>query len=240
MWPSVPAFRSFGNISCPSAGICELPNCIFSHEVPKPHALRLSPARIITASEREPDAKRLKLNDGTKEPVAQVSISEASPKSVYVGSIMPKEKTAASNTDNGSTSIVPPKSALLSKAVVTLPQSATRPVSPPPTIAASKAVAKPDAPVALMPRKLAKEPVPFTKRLTLLKALHTYMKPQNDKIAKAVKPEIRALHLTPNQLNKLAVDEEEKLALDNPSVYENILKQRLVKPKYGSKRGERR
>jgi RNA exonuclease 1 len=231
MWPSVPAFRSFGNISCPSAGICELPNCIFSHEVPKPHALRLSPTRIITASEREPDAKRLKLNDGTKEPVTHVSISEASPKSVYVGSIMPKEKTAASNTDNGSTSIVPPKSAPLSKAVVTLPQSATRPVSPPPTIAASKAVAKPDAPVALMPRKLAKEPVPFTKRLTLLKALHTYMKPQNDKIAKAVKPEIRELHLTPNQLNKLAVDEEEKLALDNPSVYENILKQRLVKLK---------
>jgi RNA exonuclease 1 len=57
------------------------------------------------------------------------------------------------------------------------------------------------------------------------------MKPQNDRIAKAVKPEIRALHLNPNQLNKLAVDEEEKLALDNPSVYENILKHRLVKLK---------
>jgi hypothetical protein len=82
-----------------------------------------------------------------------------------------------------------------------------------------------------MPRKIVKEPVPFTKRLTFLKALHGYMKPQNDKIAKAVKPEIRALHLSPNQLNKLAVDEEEKLARDNPSVYENLLKQRLVKLK---------
>lgn len=58
-----------------------------------------------------------------------------------------------------------------------------------------------------------------------------YMKPLNDKLTKAVKPEIKALHLSPNQLNKLAVDEEEKLALDNPSVYENLLKQRLVRLK---------
>lgn len=82
-----------------------------------------------------------------------------------------------------------------------------------------------------MPRKLLKEPATFTKRITLLKALHAYMKPHNDKIAKAVKAEIKALHLTPNQLNKLAVDEEEQIAKANPSVYENMLKQRLVKLK---------
>ncbi len=57
------------------------------------------------------------------------------------------------------------------------------------------------------------------------------MKPQNDKMAKAVKPEIKALHLSENQLNKLAVDEEEQIAKANPSIYENILKQRIVKLK---------
>lgn len=82
-----------------------------------------------------------------------------------------------------------------------------------------------------MPRKLTKEPATLTKRIALLKALHTYMKPQNDKLIKAVKPEIKALHLSQNQLNKLAVDEEEKIAREHPSVYENILKQRLVKLK---------
>jgi RNA exonuclease 1 len=82
-----------------------------------------------------------------------------------------------------------------------------------------------------MPRKLNKEPATFTKRVALLKALHTYMKPQNDKLLKAVRPEVKALHLSPNQLNKLAVDEEERIATSNPSVYENILKQRLVKLK---------
>jgi hypothetical protein len=82
-----------------------------------------------------------------------------------------------------------------------------------------------------MPRKLVKEPATFTKRLALLKALHGFMKPLNDKIAKAVKPEIKALHMDPNELNKLAVDEEEQIARANPSVYENVLKLRLVKVK---------
>ena len=82
-----------------------------------------------------------------------------------------------------------------------------------------------------MPRKLKKEPTTFTKRVTLLKALHAYMKPHNDKMVKAVRPEIKALHLSLDQLNKLAVDEEEQIARTNQSVYENVLKQRLVKLK---------
>jgi RNA exonuclease 1 len=226
MWPSIPAFRSFGNIACPSGGKCQLPNCIFNHEVPKPQVIH-SPACQVVAPEGESDAKRLKLNN---EPVAQVAAAEA-PKSIFVGSIAPKASTPATNKDASSAGSVPPKSTPTGNASSTLPQSATRPVSPPPTAAAAKAAPKADVPVALMPRKLAKEPVPFTKRLTFLKALHMYMKPQNDKLAKASKPEIRALHLSPDQLNKVAVDEEEKLALDNPSVYENLLKQRLVRLK---------
>jgi DNA polymerase III epsilon subunit-like protein len=82
-----------------------------------------------------------------------------------------------------------------------------------------------------MPRKLLKEPVIFTKRLSLLKMMHSFMKPLNDKIAKAVKAEIKALHMDSNQLNKLAVDEEEQIAKANPQVYENVLKHRLLKLK---------
>jgi RNA exonuclease 1 len=233
MWPLVPAYRNFANIPCPSAGRCELPNCIFSHEVTSSLGMRSSPSRNVAAPERESDVKRMKLNSGVKEPVAPSASPEADHKPVFVGSIMSKDKKPATKEDpsGASTPAAPPRPNAANKATETMPQSATRPVSPPPTAATPKVAPKPDAPVALLPRKLAKEPVPFTKRLTLLKALHTYMKPQNDKIAKAVKPEIRALHLSPNQLNRLAVDEEAKLALDNPSVYENILKQRLVKLK---------
>ncbi|KAH7092156.1 hypothetical protein FB567DRAFT_232513 [Paraphoma chrysanthemicola] len=233
MWPSIPAFRPFGNIACPAAGKCELPNCIFSHDAPKPQVIHTTPTQNHVALNGEPERKRIKLSEDAKvspEPVVPVEAAPApAPAPVFVGSILSKDKTSLPHKETSITS--PASTKLVSAAPTTLPQSATRPVSPPPITAAKKAAPKPDAPVALLPKKLAKDPVSFTRRLTLLKALHSYMKPQNDRIAKAVKPEIRALYLTPNQLNKLAVDEEEKLALDNPSVYENILKQRLVKLK---------
>ena len=184
------------------------------------------------AHDQEPDAKRLKLSDSPEKPVDTVSF-QTDP-DVYVGSIMPKDKAELANTKLRDAFVAPAKSATGTKAPLSLPRSVIRsvirPVSPPPTTAA-KSLSKPDVPVPLMPRKLNKEPATFTKRVTLLKALHTYMKPHNDKMLKAVKPEIKALHLTPNQLNKAVVDEEEQIARANPSVYENVLKQRLVRLK---------
>ena len=62
----------------------------------------------------------------------------------------------------------------------------------------------------------------------MLKHLHQYMSPLNEKLKKAVNPEIRALHLNENQLNRLAVDEEARIATNNTPVYENVMKQRIV------------
>lgn len=230
MWPSVPAFRAFSNIACPSGAKCELPNCIFSHNIPEARML-VSFAHELTTEERQSNAKRQKLNDGTKTSVAQYSLVTAAQTSVFVGSILSQDKAPATNNGTSDIRSLPSKTTSDAKASNTLPRTATRPVSPPPTTSSAKVTTKPDVPVALLPRKLVKDPALFTKRLTLLSALHGYMKPLNDRIAKAVKPEIRALHLTPNRLNKLAVDEEEKIANEHSSVYENILKQRLVKLK---------
>lgn len=227
MWPSIPAYRSFANVTCPSGGKCELPHCIFSHDAAKSSHRVQSAAGNVTIPEQEPEAKRIKLEESTKETVVE-SVNQADVKpQAFVGSILPREKVSTSNNESISTSV-----SIIKKSVscTALPQSATRPVSPPAKVNA-KTTAKPDAPVHLMPRKVQKEPTTLTKRITLLKALHAYMKPQNDKLLKALKPEIKALHLNANQLNKLAVDEEEKIASENHSVYENILKQRLVKLK---------
>ncbi|CAO2651895.1 Nn.00g001780.m01.CDS01 [Neocucurbitaria sp. VM-36] len=232
MWPSVPAFRAFSNITCPSGLKCDLPHCIFNHDIAKPSPTRQSPAPNVETCDSESDAKRLKLNDGKKVLIARGSQSpppaQANP-NVFVGSIVPRDKTPTKK-ESQDTHITPATTVVDSKEPITLPRSATRPVSPPPTSTATKSN-KPDLPIPLMPRKLNKEPATFTKRVTLLKALHTYLKPQNDKIAKAIRPEIKALYLTPNQLIRLAVDEEERIAKENGSVYENILKQRLVKLK---------
>lgn len=231
MWPSVPAFRSFGNAACPAGIKCELPYCIFSHDATK---IQVTPSTSSTSTKTdgEPAAKRQKLSDSTKHEASSIKPdAPIAPRAVFTGLTAGKDKTIVANkgartaatalsnqTDNGRTAN-------------DLPQSAIRPVSPPTRPSLAKAAPIPTGPVALMPRKLLKEPAIFTKRLTLLKMLHSFMKPLNDKIAKAVKGEIKALHMDPNQLNKLAVDEEEQIAKANPAVYENVLKQRLFKLK---------
>jgi RNA exonuclease 1 len=230
MWPTIPAFRSFGNIACPSGTKCDLPNCIFKHDTPKPHLVRSSSVANGATQQQEPDAKRLKLNDGIKEPVTPIASAQPVP-SVFVGSILSKVKTPDSNKDTSSNSLAPPQKDSDAKAKDTLPRTATRPVSPPPTAAAAKAASKPDARVALIPRKVAKDPVAYTRRLLMLKTLHGHMVPQNDRLGRAQKDEIKALKLSPDHLNKLAVDEEYRHANEYPAVYENVLKQRMVKIK---------
>jgi RNA exonuclease 1 len=54
------------------------------------------------------------------------------------------------------------------------------------------------------------------------------MTPLNNKVAQSTVPLVKALHLSDNQLNKLVLEEEEQIANSNGSVYENVLKQRLV------------
>lgn len=226
MWPSVPAFRSFGNRSCPAGAKCELPYCIFSHDTPEKQT-KPSPPVVNAIQDEEPNAKRQKLIDTRTAPVPNVPTA---PRTVFTGLSAGKSnvKMASKGADAATTS----KNSLSDdKGIDSLPQSATRPVSPPPKASAVQPASAPTGPIALMPRKVVKEPAIFTRRLALLKMLHSFMKPLNDKIAKAVKAEIKALHMDPNLLNKLAVDEEEQIARANPAVYENVLKQRLIRLK---------
>ncbi|KAF1359715.1 hypothetical protein EJ07DRAFT_178169 [Lizonia empirigonia] len=231
MWPSVPAFRSFGNITCPAGARCELPYCIFSHDAKK--ALITPPASATSnLTSSEPAAKRRKLDDATLKEASstQPDISTA-PRAVFTGLTTGKDKAIVANKGARTATITSPKPTNNERNVDVLPQSATRPVSPPPKASVTKVTPTHSGPVTLMPRKVLKEPATFTKRLALLKALHGYMKVLNDKIAKAVKAEIKALHMDSNQLNKLAVDEEEQIARANPQVYDNVLKHRLLKIK---------
>jgi RNA exonuclease 1 len=229
MWPSTwtPACTSFGSILCPNDGKCELPYCLFRHEVTSTPGMRPSPSGHASSgyaplgydgvAERELDVNQTKLNRSTKEPAAPAGPSETDHRSVFTGAIISKDRNPITKEEPSASSA--PTALSQSNAAT----KATDPKPPPAT--------RPETLVALLPRKLAKDPVPFTKRLSLLRTLHTYMKPLNDKIAKATRPDIRALHLTSNQLIRAAVDEEEQRALSNPPVYENLLKHRLVQLK---------
>ncbi|KAF3009773.1 RNA exonuclease 3 [Curvularia kusanoi] len=230
MWPSIPAFRSFGNTSCPAGIKCELPYCIFSHDTSKKQTAQPITA-ISSTNDVQPAAKRQKVSQPESRAPKGPSTAIAAPKAVFTGLSAANNQASGANKVASAAQTTLPSTTDSRKNVDTLPESATRPISPPPKAAAPKPSPAPTGPVALMPRKLAKEPAMFARRLTLLKMLHSFMKPLNDKMARAVKAEIKALHMDPNLLNKLAVDEEEQIAKTSPAVYENVLKQRLFKLK---------
>ncbi|OAL48894.1 RNA exonuclease-like protein Rex3 [Pyrenochaeta sp. DS3sAY3a] len=218
MWPASPAHRHFANVACPSGPRCELPHCIFGHDITLPTTAESSPATKVTSLAQHSAINRQSVHDEAKQTLTNESVASVVPEGTFALTKMPNNSSASRVVVH----TAPP---------TTLPRSVLRSVSPPTKTNTSNFTSKSDAPVSLMPRKLNKEPATLSKRFTLLKLLHTYMKPLNDKIATAVKLDIKALHLSPNQLIRIAVDEEEKIAKENESVYENILKQRLFKLK---------
>ena len=228
MWPSIPSFRPFGDTPCPAGSKCEIPYCIFSHVATvKPTA---QPIRVLDSPPfEEHPSKRVKLGDETKKPVMPSNDSATRKSAVgspTPGGILPTKQ--ALNQPN--VAIKTPTPASTEK--LGLPKSVTRPISPPPKSAApkpvTKAASKPDPPLTLYPRKLAKEPATFVKRWQLLKMMREAMGGLNEKVLKSAGPDLKALTLTSNQLNKLAMDEEEKIGLENRAVYDNIIKKRLV------------
>jgi DNA polymerase III epsilon subunit-like protein len=228
MWPVGPAFgRPFGDVACPAGANCEIPYCLFSHDAVKKASVSIAQESHATSFEEGRASKRSKLDGGTTPPSLPPTISARTVQPAFTGLIARKEASSPLSKETTATKNVQAKTAVTKTYEnVNLPRTATRPVSPP---AKSKATTpKSDPPVPLNPRKLGKEPAIFTKRLTLLKALRTSFATLNAKVAKSSDAEVKLLKLTENQLNKLAVDEEEKIAIQHKAVYENVLKNRLV------------
>ncbi|KAF2710192.1 RNA exonuclease 3 [Pleomassaria siparia CBS 279.74] len=243
MWPSLPSFRPFGDVACPGGARCEVPHCLFSHHtavnIPAPpSSATYSTAASSTLLDSGWEAKRLKLNDGTKEPAIQAMRESDLPptKDIFVGSIAPKKVAPPTNKDTSMHHNVSERPSAPAKTSNTLPRSATRLISPPVKPVTTKpapttapvAASIPEVEVKLLPKKLPKDPAAFTRRIQFLKTLHQYMVPLNDKVAQSADPPVKVLHLSDNQLKKLALEEEERIAVQNGSVYENVMKQRLV------------
>ncbi|CAL5870338.1 uncharacterized protein PFLUO_LOCUS4574 [Penicillium psychrofluorescens] len=74
-----------------------------------------------------------------------------------------------------------------------------------------------------------KAPATHTVRSAILKKLHSAMAGQNEKAAKDEDHSKQCFILTPDELVTMALDEEEKTARDNPEVYSNVIKLRIVK-----------
>ena len=215
----------FKDVPCPQLQDCSLVTCMFSHK-PTPRPEQTAAENTVVAPEPpvEPPSKRVKVE----------RVPESKPQEAKPLADRARGETAVAGEANGKPQ--PSPSAKL--------HSTSRPVSPPPTrtgppksevagikhedSASNRPPPRRAPKERLNPRILPKAPAAHNIRLAILTKLHAAMSALNDKL-KDETGSTRFLVLSPEELVTMALDEEEKVAKDSPSVYSNIIKLRIVK-----------
>lgn len=227
----------FKSVPCPNGPEkCKLPNCIFNHSVQLKANERNGQQNVAVSRTSDyeigralGDLKRVKLDNGNKY-VRSANETEQHAKPTrqpFVGTL-----TRAANSNGNPESI----------SLNTL-ASTTRPISPPPLSSqpqkatadgkttASTTAAKPkvekDEPLA--PRLLTRSPASFKIRSAILLKLHEAMARLNKEVIASTDKKSSPLHLSDKELIRVALDEEEKMAIDQPAIYTNLIKQRIVR-----------
>ncbi|CRK38474.1 hypothetical protein BN1708_007797 [Verticillium longisporum] len=99
------------------------------------------------------------------------------------------------------------------------------------TSAEASPSAKPRKPETLNPRLLKKSPATYQTRVQLLKMLHQEYTRLNKELKKVAKGDDSQLVLSDQHLIWKALDEEEKCATEKPTIYSNVVKNRIMQYK---------
>lgn len=219
----------FDKIPCPLEDECTLPSCIFLHSA------HLARRIAVEASDEQLPSKKRKIGNEASPPQKPASAESRSsvrkqPKPFFgallkdVGTPEPNEANNNSKEPHGTKNLLqepisPPQSQHGGAKTKTNGQKAPGQISKPPQRE------------TLNPRSVANAPVEHSTRILYVKKLHEFMKPLNDKIKNYADQETKALALDGSQLVLLALDEEEKIARDEKSLYANVIKLRMVRLK---------
>ena len=230
----------FSKIACPVAEQCDLPNCFFWHD---DQSQRARDAMDIDQPviREHPIVKRPRATPQTAGLRAEPSSDVVKPTPAFMGTLITKKQQPPPS--GSAPSIAParviPKQTQTPLKVESHQRLAApekRPVSPPPLKKQQQAPAasavKPHAvPIKhatepLNPRMLVQAPASHQTRMLYLKKLHDEIKRLNEQAQKS--SDMQSMVLAPSQLITLALDEEEKIARENFSVYANVIKLRMV------------
>ncbi len=244
MFSSLGLFRG---ISCPEGESCSLPSCVFSHHVPalsvEDAQKRKQPSGVESKHERPttPDGfagKRRRLDSTSTVPTKVSTAEELSKRSTkpeqtaFLGTL-PSHKNAQSSRH--ALDRMPPTP--VSKDATDMLRTGRKRVSPPPlpdrkrarlSIEPLRREVPKERKETLNPRMITNDPAGHGTRLLYLKRLHQEMARLNQEVRESTDSETKALHLSDDELIKLALDEEEKMAKENPAVYANVIKLRMV------------
>jgi hypothetical protein len=237
----------FKGIACPEGNNCKLTNCIYTHPVapvttaPKP----ATSSNEAHTTEPAPKRRRVTYESLADKPPSRAEKIKADLEAIKSGKGVPHgmspsalPKTTSSETSRGQ-----------------LPASLSKPVSPPPagglkptpkqtnTMTAptnmNSGSTEPNkaAPVkkeSLNPRMLPNAPESHAKRTIFIQHLHKDMVRLNNELKSSTQPiqdfppeKLKVIALSDQEVIKLALDEEEKAARDQPKVYANVIKNRI-------------
>lgn len=241
----------FKDVDCPEILRCSMPNCIFAHRGkpnPKKRDLSASPPPIPLTepkmlSDEEENAgqvsrprKRLRTTH-QENSAKRISSSTMESSKVSLANLKSDEGVYYGGSSVGTSSqtlhcgpSIPdhsrPKSQSKNK-VTTLRREVKH------GTAVIEKIYKPPKPAqkivqeTLNPRILPKPPASHAIRYKLISLLHEYMTKLNDAILKSDDPAISANAMTSEEIVKEVLDEEERVATNQPSIYGNILKRRV-------------
>lgn len=247
-------FGLFKRISCPESSSCQLLNCIFSHESRSPRSgtdgvADQSPTLNFATKdgdESERPHKKRRTNGAFGEgdvPTAKSTngVGVAGP----AGPEIPPHATSNAKNLNDEAH------------TASLPFTASRTVSPPPlrkqrvvsttlakvskdieagqelhgTLKVPRVSSRPRNEFkveSLNPRMLQNPPASHALRLKLVTMLHEHMVRLNNEVKNSLDESKAALELSNQEMITEVLEEEEKVAKENPLVYSNILKLRIV------------
>lgn len=234
----------FKDIPCPEGATCSLMKCIFSHKPIDPSSSTYSPSQQVQTPTSGEEGALSTPSERLSTPIPTES-PKRPPKPQPQPSHSLKGQPAGQDASSPSSSS-PVTKKLKPTTGAPKPQTLTTAISPPPLQkAVSPAPAKRAVPAAakpgtrlppraapkesLNPRMLAKPPSTHAVRTSILKKLHGAMSALNEKISKEKEGSGYSLALSPGELITMALDEEEKAAKANASVYANVIKLRIVR-----------
>ena len=220
MFPSLGLFK---NVICPETIHCSFPYCVFGHKV--------EAAREDSISKRSPNFALTDHCDTGSSPT-----SNKKRKLNICPSFKTSEEQSTRDGNNGT-------------GIPVRPETATRPISPPPKRSSqfgshvTSQVIHSDGPrrpssssmerptLSLNPRLLPKPPASHAVRLQLTRLIHDQLCRLNGLLQSSEDPSKGTLGMSKEELVLEALTEEEIVAKNNPSVYENIVKLRIMKLK---------
>lgn len=219
--------RNFKLIPCPAGDSCTKPNCPLKHA-----QIQDSAATTQTngaSQDEDGPRKRRKLSSEPVSVPTQAMPSQSEPSSAgRTVSPPPLKRKVPTHAAPVTKSARPPTVSVASPAPTTKPdESSTSLGATPQHTTPQKAT--PRKPETLNPRHL-KTAAPATHdfRYKALKLLHDQFRRLNDEVKKDASEDEQKLVLSPQELIWLALDEEQKMATEKASIYQNIIKNRIM------------